>query len=99
MKVPKSTISLDPLGGFPHRRGDERRSAHPAIATHVGEARPLEHPDVLRYRRECHVEARRELADGPFSGGQSSDESAPGRIGEGAEGPVKGGGMIVNHVV
>ena len=99
LKIPKLPIVLDPLGGLPHRCGDERRASHTAISADVGESCALEHANVLRDGRERHVEARGELADRPLAAGEPRYERPSCGISEGAEGAVEAGRVLVNHVV
>jgi hypothetical protein len=98
LTFPELPISLDPARRFTHWRRDEDGSPHSSLAPDTREARSLEHPYVLRCRRERHVEAGRELADRLLAGCESGEDLATYRMCEGREGGVEVGGMV-NHVV
>jgi len=62
------------------------------------ESRLFQDLQVLRDRGERDVERLRELGDSELAERESSQDRAPRRIGERAERPVEGLG-IVNHLV
>jgi hypothetical protein len=90
---------LDPLERAPHGRGCEPHAPHAALTLDGGEARALEHAHVLRHRGQRHVEARGELADRPFAGGEARENLAPGGVGERGERRVERVRVMVNHMV
>jgi len=98
LELPELPVAFDPGRRLPHRRGDEGSTTDATLLLDAREPRALEHADVLGYRGEAHVEPRRELADRPVTGGEASENRAPRRIGERAEGGVESR-LLVNHMV
>lgn len=82
-----------------HWAGDQTGASGASVSLHGGEARALEHADVLRDRGQRHVESTRELLDRPLASGEPSEDLAASGIGERAEGGVEGLRVLVNHMV
>jgi hypothetical protein len=91
------SVLLDPRLRVAHRRGGQGGVPGPPLAAHASKAGALEHADVLRDRRQRHVESTGELGDGPLTGGQSRQDLASGRVGERPERRIEL--LLVNHMV
>src|SRR3712207_921527 len=78
--------------------GREHARADTADLLRRDELRVLEQPDVLLHPGERHAEGLGELADRRAARAEPFEHGASGRVGEGGERPVDGGG-ILNHRV
>ena len=96
--LPESAVPGDPFRGVAHRRRDQRRSPDATITAHGRESRALQHPHVLRDRRQRHVEARREIADRALALREPRQDGAARRVRECGECRVERPWMV-NHMV
>ena len=100
--LPHLAVPFDPVGHFFQRRGLETAGAPLRVASARDQAGPLEHLQVFRDRRHAHVERLRELGDRRLAGGETGENGAAGRVGQGAERGVEGAVRtlsVYNHSV
>jgi hypothetical protein len=67
------------------------------LAALLDEAGALQHLEMLRDRRQAHVEGGRQLGDRRLSPGQASEDRAPGWIGESRERRAEGIRLLSLH--
>lgn len=72
--------------------------AHATFLVRLEQAGPLERVHVFHDRGQRHGERPGQIAHGRLTQGQSGQDRAPGRVGEGRERGVEAR-QIVNHVV
>src|SRR5438105_9932286 len=83
--LPEDAVALHPLGGLPEPVRFEPGRAPLGVPSPRDESRALEDLEVLRDRRERHVEGLRQLRDRSLARGQPREDRPPGRIGDGRE--------------
>lgn len=81
-----------------HRLGGQAQAMDAAINFAVQEAGGFEDAQMFGDRREGHAERFGELGDFGFAKSETSEDGAPGGIGERGKGGVEGG-RIFNHTV
>jgi hypothetical protein len=96
---PELPVTLDPFGGILHGFGDETAVVDSSILAAHDKPGLLQHPQVLRYGRERHVERGSQVANGGFTLRQARQDTASGSVGKRAEGGIEIGPGILNHVV
>lgn len=96
---PETLIEREPLVCVGEPAGHQTAEVPAAVDAPLDQTRVLQDPDMLRRRRERHVEWRRQLADAEPAIGETPQHLAPAGIGEGAEYAVELFRMMFNHTV
>jgi hypothetical protein len=94
--LPEHAVLRDPVGGRAERSGVEAAVVDTPLAAPLEEPGVLEHPEVLRDRRQGDIERLREVGDAGFSEREAREDGAARRIRERRERAIEGAG-IVNH--
>ena len=96
---PELAVALDPGRRIAHGRRHELAVVNATVPVPREQARPFQHLQVFRDRRERHLEGPREFAHARLGLEREPGEDRPaGRIRQGSEGRIEGSG-IVNHLV
>src|SRR2546421_312320 len=85
--LPERAVALDPLVRHPERSRVQTGRPPLGLATALDELRALEHLQMLRDRRQAHVERLRELGHGGLASGE---DRPPRGIGKGRERQAQG---------
>jgi hypothetical protein len=94
--LPEHAVLRDPVGGRAERSGLEAAVVDASLAAPLEEPGFLEHPEVLRDRRQGDIKGLRELGDAGFPEREPREDGATRRIRERREGAIEGA-RIVNH--
>jgi hypothetical protein len=102
--TPETAMEIEPIYRLAQARRIEAAGAKCAVALLRNEARPLQHTQVPRDRRQRNVEGLCDLADIRRAARQTRKDRAPGRVGEGGKRGVEGSGVhltnsLINKVI
>src|SRR5439155_10943514 len=86
---PVPPVLADPFGRVPERLRLQPARPPLRLTSLLEEPRALEHLEVLRDRREAEIERGRQLRDRRLALGESREDGAPRRVGEGREGDAE----------
>lgn len=97
--LPKLPVPLRPLGDLPD--GRRVKAAHVRAAGDSPPDQPgsLQHPNMLRGRREGHPQGRRQLAEVLLFARELPEDRPARRVGQGVKDAVQVRGSIQNHMV
>src|SRR5712691_6401489 len=87
--LPELAVALDPLVGLLQRPGLEPGGPPLPLPPPRDQPRPLQHLQVLRDRRQAHLERFRQLGDGGLPRRQPREDRPSRGIREGPEGAVQ----------
>src|SRR5438093_4002619 len=76
--LPEASVPLGPLGDLPERPGLEPGGPPLPLPSSCDQPRPLEHLEVLRDRRQGHLEGLRQLRDRGLPRRQARQDGPPG---------------------
>ena len=80
--LPHLAMLFDPAGGSIESGSFEAARPVLGISTATDQSGPFEHLEVLRDRLQRDLERLGQFVDSCFSGGETSDNRPPGRVGE-----------------
>jgi hypothetical protein len=99
LRVPEAPVAVEPGRRGSEPCGHEATVLRPPLPPPGDEAGVLEHPEVLRDRRERDGEGRGELRHHRPAARQAGEDRPPRRARERGEDRIQGGGLTLNHVV
>lgn len=96
---PELAVGFEPLVGVSEGLGFEPARAALGVFATGDEAGVLEDFEVFGDCRLSHGEGLGEFVDRGFAEGQAGEDGAPGRVSEGGEGGIEGGGVWLHITV
>ena len=94
---PMAAVLAHPVCDVPQRPGSQPSRSPLRLPALFDEARPFEHPEMLRDGWLAHVERCGQVLDRRLALGESGQDRPPGRVGEGGERDAEGIGRLHVH--